>query len=265
MTNTTENHDFVDFVHRLADRAGAAILPHFRTHGSVGNKSEEAFDPVTDADRHAEVAMRAMIEAAYPYHGIFGEEFPDKPPKGPHRWLLDPIDGTKAFVIGLPVWGTLIGLMEHERPIVGMMDQPYTGERFWGSSAGAFFRGPGVSARRIAARPCASLPDAILAATTPDMFKRDEPERFARLSKACRMTRFGGDCYSYCMLAMGFLDIVAEASLKPFDIVPLIPIIEAAGGKVTTWEGGDPSGGGRILAVGDPGLHEGAMALLAAK
>jgi myo-inositol-1(or 4)-monophosphatase len=265
MTNLTQRNCFVDFAHRLADSAGAAILPHFRARGLVANKSADSFDPVTEADRQAETAMRAMIEAAFPDHGISGEEFPDKPSSGPHRWLLDPIDGTKAFVMGMPVWGTLIGLMENGRPIVGMMDQPFTGERFWGSGEGAFFRDRSGQPGPIATRRCGALSEAILAATTPDMFKNGEPERFARLSQACRLTRFGGDCYSYCMLAMGFIDIVAEASLKPYDIIPLIPVIEAAGGKVTTWEGGDPVGGGRILAVGDPALHDAAMAMLAAK
>jgi myo-inositol-1(or 4)-monophosphatase len=262
MNDSAGNQDFVRFAHRLADEAGAAILPHFRGAGAVSNKDAGSFDPVTEADRGAEAAMRALIEAAFPEHGICGEEFPDKPAQGAFRWVLDPIDGTKAFITGLPIWGTLIGLMRDGRPIVGMMDQPYLGERFWKAADGARFRSR-QGEQLIHTRRCVSLADAILATTTPDMFRDGELERFRSLSGACRMTRFGGDCYLYCMLAMGLIDIVAEAHLKPFDIAPLVPIIEAAGGVVTTWDGGDPANGGQILAVGDPALHAAAMQALA--
>jgi len=250
--------DFVMFAHQLADNAGSVILPHFRGAGAVSNKAEQTFDPVTEADRAAEQIMRAMIRETYPEHGIHGEEFGDVPAHGPYRWILDPIDGTRSFILGLPSWGTLIGLSEQTVPMVGMMDQPYVKERFWGSKAGAFFRGR-QGERQIHTRRCALLADAVLTATAPDMFNTADAERFQGLSRHVRMTRFGGDCYLYCLLAMGLIDIVAEASLKAFDIAPLVPIIEAAGGIVTTWDGGDPANGGRILAVGDPALHEAAM------
>jgi histidinol phosphatase-like enzyme (inositol monophosphatase family) len=253
--------DFVIFAHELADNAGSVILPHFRGAGAVSNKAEQAFDPVTEADRAAEQIMRGMIRDRYPEHGIHGEEFGDVPASGPYRWILDPIDGTRSFILGLPAWGTLIGLAEENRPVVGMMDQPYVRERFWGTKAGAFFRGS-QGERQIRTRPCASLGDAVLTATSPDLFRDGADERFHTLSRQVRMTRFGGDCYLYCLLAMGLIDIVAEASLKAFDIAPLIPIIQAAGGIVTTWDGGDPASGGRILAVGDPALHEAAMRAL---
>ena len=253
--------DFVIFAHELADNAGSVILPHFRGAGAVSNKAEQAFDPVTEADRAAERIMRGMIRDKYPEHGIHGEEFDDVPANGPYRWILDPIDGTRSFILGLPSWGTLIGLAAEGLPVVGMMDQPYVKERFWGSKAGAFFRGS-QGERQIHTRPCASLSEAILAATSPDIFNKGDAERFQSLSRYMRMTRFGGDCYLYCLLAMGLIDIVAEASLKAFDIAPLIPIIEAAGGIVTTWDGGDPAHGGRILAVGDPALHEAAIQAL---
>jgi myo-inositol-1(or 4)-monophosphatase len=255
------NAAFSSFAHELADASGAAILPHFRANGEVANKEAAGFDPVTEADRGAETAMRRLIEASYPEHGIAGEEFADRPASGPFTWALDPIDGTKSFIIGMPTWGTLIGLLQDGRPLLGMMNQPYVGERFWGGPDGAWFRGRGGE-RAMRTRPCASLGDAILAATTPDMFKGEDVARFQSLSKACRMTRFGGDCYAYCLLAMGLIDIVAEASLKPFDIAPLIPIIEAAGGRVSTWDGGDASRGGRVVAVGDPSLHEAALRAL---
>lgn len=262
MADDPVNNDFVIFAHALADATGSVILPHFRQSGMVTNKGEFSFDPVTEADRAAEAIMRRMIAAQFPTHGVIGEEFDDTPAAGPYCWVLDPIDGTRAFIIGLPIWGTLIGLTHHGAPALGVMDQPYTGERFWNSSAGAHFRNA-QGEQRIAARRCGGLSEAILAVTSPDMFKDAEAARFRSLSRACRMTRYGGDCYLYCLLAMGFIDIVAEASLKPFDIAPLIPIIHAAGGLVTTWDGGDPANGGQILAVGDPSLHEAAMHALA--
>ena len=256
--------ELIAFSHRLADESAAAILPHFRASATITNKAAEGrFDPVTEADRGAETAMRRLIEAHYPDHGIYGEEFPDKPAQGPFRWLLDPIDGTRGFICGLPVWGTLIGLSHENTPVLGMMNQPYTGERFWNAPDGAHFRGP-RGERLMSTRKGGPLSDAILVATTLDMFTDAEFARFQALSKAVRMTRFGGDCYLYCMLAMGFIDIVAESGLKPFDIAPLIPIIHAAGGVVTTWDGGDPSQGGQILAASDPAVHEASLKRLAA-
>jgi myo-inositol-1(or 4)-monophosphatase len=253
----------ISFAHRLADASAATILPYFREGAFVTNKAEQGrFDPVTEADRGAERVMRELIEAEYPDHGIYGEEFPDKPASGPLAWALDPIDGTRGFITGLPVWGTLIGLNHEGSPALGMMNQPFTGERFWNSAAGAHFRQGSGPERMMTSRKGGTLGDAVLAATVPDMFEGAELERFNTLSRQVRMTRFGGDCYLYCMLAMGFIDIVAESSLKPFDIAPLVPIIRAAGGVVTTWDGGDPSQGGRIVAAGDPTVHEAAVKLL---
>ena len=255
--------ELVGFLHRLAEASADAILPHFRQGGAIDNKAEAGrFDPVTEADRGAEAVMRLLIEAQYPTHGIFGEEFPDKPAEGPFRWILDPIDGTRGFIAGVPLWGTLIGLAHDGKPLLGMMNQPYTGERFWNSPEGAHFRGPRGD-RALATRKSGTLGDAILAATAPDMFAEAEFARFGALSSAVRLTRFGGDCYFYCMVAMGCIDIVAEVGLKPFDIAPLIPIIEAAGGVVTTWDGGDPSQGGAIIAAANPALHEAALKHLA--
>ncbi len=255
--------EFVSFAHSLADRAGQEILPLFRNFGEVENKDGEGFDPVTAADRGAESVMRSAIESRYPKHGIFGEEFACRPADGPFEWVLDPIDGTKAFICGLPLWGTLIGLKEDGKPLIGMMDQPYLGERFWGGPSGAFFRSR-QGERRISTRGCSSLENAILGATTPEMFRGEDADRFHALSSRCRMTRYGADCYMYCMLAAGLVDIVAEASLKPFDIAPLIPVIEAAGGKVTTWDGADAANGGNVLATCDPALHESALRALQA-
>jgi myo-inositol-1(or 4)-monophosphatase len=254
--------EFVAFAHSLADSAGHEILPLFRNPGEIENKDGKGFDPVTAADRAAERVMRSAIEARYPQHGILGEEFERKAAEGPFEWVLDPIDGTKAFICGLPLWGTLIGLSENGKPVIGMMDQSYLGERFWGAPGGAFFRNRQTAEKRITTRRCSSLDQAILGATTPDMFKGDDADRFHALAARCRMTRYGADCYMYCMLASGLVDIVAEAQLKAFDIAPLIPIIEAAGGVVTTWDGGDAANGGNVLATCGRALHERSLGVL---
>lgn len=248
--------------HALADKAGAVILPHFRTGCAVDHKGGDLFDPVTAADREAEAAIRAKLAEAYPSHGILGEEFEALNPEAEYCWVIDPIDGTRAFILGLPFWGTLIGLTRGGAPVLGLMDQPFTGERFWSGEAQALFRHGGAT-KPMRARTCAKLGDALLATTSTDFFtSEEEHERFGTLSRAVRLRRFGGDCYNYCLLAMGHIDLVVEAGLKPFDIIPLIPIIERAGGIVTNWEGGDPRGGGRILAAGDPRVHAAALKVL---
>ena len=264
----SRNTELTAFAHHLADLAAAAILPHFRRPIAVRNKAgPSSFDPVTAADTAAEKAMRAAIADRFPDHAIVGEEFAATAARAGdrHAWVLDPIDGTKAFIMGYPMWGTLVGLLDGDAPLLGLMHQPFTGERFW-SAAGqrsTNWRGGDRSERRLKTRDCARLADAVLTATTPDMFKTGhERDRFAAVSRSVRMTRFGGDCYAYCMLAAGHIDLVVEASLKTVDIIPLIPIIERAGGRVTTWDGGSPLGGGRIIAAGSARVHEQAMAIL---
>jgi myo-inositol-1(or 4)-monophosphatase len=253
---------FLATAHALADTAGGVILPHFRTGGAVDHKGGDLFDPVTAADRDAESAIRGKIAAAYPAHGVLGEEFEPLNPDAEYCWVIDPIDGTRAFILGLPLWGTLIGLTRDGAPLLGLMDQPFTGERFWSGEDRSFFR-HGDRTTSINVRPCAKLSDALLATTSTDFFTTDdEHRRFEVLSRAVRLRRFGGDCYNYCLLAMGHIDLVVEAGLKPFDIVALIPIIERAGGIVTNWEGGDARAGGRILAAGDKRVHEAAMKVL---
>jgi myo-inositol-1(or 4)-monophosphatase len=258
----SEFEAFLSTAHALADTAGAVILPHFRTSGAVDHKGGDLFDPVTAADRDAESAIRGKIAAAYPTHGVLGEEFEPLNPDAEYCWVIDPIDGTRAFILGLPLWGTLIGLTRDGAPLLGLMDQPFTGERFWSGRDEAYFR-HGDRTVSIAVRPCATLGNALLATTSTDFFTSDdEHRRFEVLSRAVRLRRFGGDCYNYCLLAMGHIDLVVEAGLKPFDIVPLIPIIERAGGIVTNWEGGDARAGGRILAAGDKRVHDAAMQVL---
>jgi myo-inositol-1(or 4)-monophosphatase len=259
-----ERGGYLDFAHDLADISAAAILPYFRRRLTVSNKaSGDSFDPVTAADRAAEKAMRAAIEARFPDHGIVGEEFPERPASGSHRWLLDPIDGTRAFIMGSPMWGTLLGLTDNGVPRLGLMNQPFTGERFWAAGKSAHMRAPDGRVRNLSTRACQGLSNAVLTTTHPDLFaSKGDAAAFKRLRDRARMTRFGGDCYGYCLLAAGFVDLVVEAGLKPYDIVPLIPIIEGAGGCVTTWEGEPATHGGRILASGDARLHEGAMKVL---
>lgn len=256
--------ELVAFAHTLADGAGKAILPHFRQTIAVENKAGGgSFDPVTEADRGAEAEMIRLIGESFPDHGVIGEEFGTRAPDARYRWVLDPIDGTRAFIMGWPMWGTLIGLLDGEEPILGMMDQPFTSERFWFDGQASHFRRTGEGAIRIATRRCPSLAEAVLATTHPDLFEAGaEQEGFARIKAEARMTRFGGDCYSYCLLAAGFVDLVVEAGLKPHDVVALIPIIEGAGGRITTWDGRPATSGGRIIAAGDPKLHEAAMSVL---
>jgi myo-inositol-1(or 4)-monophosphatase len=254
---------FLATAHALADEAGAVILPHFRTGCAVDHKGGDLFDPVTAADRDAETAIRASLTKAYPSHGVLGEEFEPLRPDAEYCWVIDPIDGTRAFILGLPIWGTLIGLTRFGSPLLGLMDQPFTRERFWSGEKEAFFRYGGSTTVPMRTRACAKLSDALLATTSTDFFtSEEEHRRFEILSRAVRLRRFGGDCYNYCLLALGHIDLVVEAGLKPFDILPLIPIIERSGGVVTTWEGGDPRGGGRILAAGNPRLHAAAVKVL---
>jgi myo-inositol-1(or 4)-monophosphatase len=262
--------DFSDFVDRLAQASGEVILPFFRSAIGAEDKSKGGvFDPVTEADRAAEVAMRRLISQVFPAHGIIGEEYGKDRPDAEYVWVLDPIDGTKGFISGLPTWGTLIGLMHHGRPVYGMMSQPFTRERYFGDGAKAGWRGPAVgdrgapSRRSLRVRSCARLAEATLMTTTPKMFDAIEAPAYARVEERTRLARYGADCYAYCMLAAGFIDIVIEASLKPHDIVALAPIVEGAGGVITTWDGGDAAQGGRIIAAGDRRVYEEALALLA--
>jgi len=252
------------FAHHLADLSGAAILPHFRSLLKVEDKGGGAgFDPVTEADQAAELAIRSALADRYPDHAIVGEEFGDRDGNADYRWVIDPIDGTRAFIMGFPLWGTLIGLTYKGAHVLGIMDQPFVKERFWCDAAASYARGP-LGETRLKTRACAALHEAIFATTHPDLFVETIDRRgFHNLKQRVRMTRYGGDCYLYAMLAAGHLDVVAEVGLKPHDIAALIPIIERAGGVVTDWTGGPPGSGGRILACGDRQLHVQALQLLA--
>ena len=254
----------LEIAHLLGDISGAAILPYFRKRLTVTNKAgRSGYDPVTAADRAAERVIRKAVRQHFPDHGFIGEEFGVTPGKGRYQWLVDPIDGTRAFITGSPLWGTLIGLLDRGTPVLGLMNQPFTGERFWSQGRGARRRDPDGTVHRIKTRPCASLAQAVLTTTAPDMFAAPaEAARFDALKSRARMTRYGGDCYGYCLLAAGFVDLIVESGLKSYDIAPLIPIIEGAGGVVTTWEGGPAAEGGRIIAAGDDRAHAAALAIL---
>lgn len=254
--------DFAAFVEELGTLSGTAIMPFFRSSLAAADKSHGGlYDPVTEADRAAEAVMRKRIKDVFPTHGIVGEEFGSENPDAEFVWVLDPIDGTKAFISGLPVWGTLIGLMRNGAPAYGMMHQPFTREKFFGDGVKASLRAPNGE-RTLKARACASLKDATLSCTSPTMFNEQELIAFKRVENAARLTRYGFDCYAYCMVAAGFMDIVIESNLKPYDVVALIPIIEGAGGIITTWDGKPASNGGAIIAAGDKRVHEEAMKML---
>lgn len=243
------------FTEALADAASDSIMPFFRASMAVENKDGGGFDPVTAADRNAEAAMRRLIGQTYPGHGIVGEEYGAEREDADFVWVLDPIDGTRAFITGLPVWGTLIGLLHQGRPILGMMAQPFTGERYAGDGSRAWYSGPG-GAKPIVTRPCAELAEAAMFTTSPHLFSEDEIPAYLRVEQSVRMARYGVDCYAYCMVGSGQADVVVEAGLQSYDIVALIPVVEGAGGRLTAWDGGSAAAGGRVVASGDPRLHE---------
>ncbi len=249
-----------------ADMAAKVTLPRFRTDLAVDNKWTEGFDPVTEADREAELAIRELIGARFPDHGIVGEEWDDKASGSEFTWIVDPIDGTRAFITGVPVWGTLIGLMVGGKAVAGLMAQPFTGEVYLGLPGEAhYYRG--TEKRALKTSPVTKLANAKLTATSPDLFLRsgrDLSRQWDAISSQVLTTRYGLDCYGYCLLAAGHIDLVVEAGLKDVDIAPLIPVIRNAGGVVSTWDGGPAEQGGNCVAAATAELHEAAMALLRA-
>lgn len=237
-------------------------LPRFRYLNTVENKLTVGFDPVTEADKAAETAIRARIMEAFPDHGIAGEEEEDYQRDAEYCWVIDPIDGTRAFISGLPGWGTLIGLTHKSIPLAGAMHQPFTGETWLADGQRSLF----IRDKQEVPIQTSATSDpatATMMTTDPFLFEAEEWETFNRMRSACRLTRYGFDCYAYAMVASGHIDMVMESGLNAYDIAPLVPIIEQAGGVVTTWTGGSPANGGQILASANPKLHEKAMALLA--
>jgi histidinol-phosphatase len=242
----------IDLALALADAAGAVIRPHFRQRVEVIDKPDAS--PVTIADRDSEAAMRRLIAQTFPEHGIFGEEHGNERIDAEFVWVLDPIDGTKSFISGMPLFGTLIALLKNGTPLLGVLDQPISGERWLGVAG----RPSTLNGNAIHTRACERLDTATLFSTTPDMFQGSDAEAFTRVRQGAKLVRYGGDCYAYGLCALGFVDAVVEASLEPYDFCALIPIIEGAGGIVTDWQGRRPGlvSDGRILACGDVVLHE---------
>ena len=258
----------IAFAHRLADAAGAIIRPYFRQRIDVKDKrpivdGTPVFDPVTEADKNAETAIRAIIDRERPEDGILGEEHGEKQGKSGLRWVLDPVDGTRAFITGRHEWGCLIALEKNNRPVLGIIDQPVLGERFIGANSHAELRSAGAIIP-LRTRTGTQMADAILCATHPDAFYGEgERPAFRRVERAVRMTRWGGDCYIFGALAFGFVDLIVETTFHRWDVAALIPVVEGAGGVITNWQGGDCSAGGQVLAAGDARLHAEAMTLLA--
>ena len=258
MTLATSEFEFFD---RVADTAAAVILPHFRKLDTVSNKLDAGFDPVTVADRAAERAIRDLIERELPGDGIVGEEYPDENRRAERTWIIDPIDGTRAFISGLPVWGTLVGRLDGGKAAVGQLSQGFTGEQFIGDTKSAWFCRAGQRSQ-IHVRATHALTDAIMLTTTPALFSDTERHAYDQLEDQCRLARYGTDCYAYGMLAAGQVDLVVESGLNVYDIAPLIPIIEGAGGIVTNWTGGRCDEGGQVLAAASEELHVRAMDIL---
>lgn len=261
--------DHLRIATKLADAARGPALALFRSSAlDIENKlsSEGAFDPVTVADREIESVIRAILARERPDDGILGEEQDEKSGESGLRWVIDPIDGTRSFMSGLPTWGVLIALNDGTRPIVGVMDQPFTGERYIGVADGSASLQHGGKDEPIRVRACTSLAGAVMCSTAPDAFSTDsERLAFEAISREVKLTRYGTDCYGYALVASGQIDLVVESGLNPYDIQAMIPIVQGAGGIVTDWHGGDCQNGGRVVAAGDPALHAQAVAFLSAR
>ncbi|MEP3197901.1 MAG: histidinol-phosphatase [Lentilitoribacter sp.] len=252
----------ISFFDKLAVAAAKETMPRFRSKIEIENKLDEGFDPVTAADKAAERAIRDVIEAEYPDHGILGEEEENKNLDSEFVWVIDPIDGTRAFITGLPVWGTLIGLYQNGRAVMGMMDQPFTGERFLSDGKSSFAKFRDGNTQVLKTSNCTELSKASMFTTTPELHTGDNSRRYFALENEIKLPRYGVDCYAYGVLAMGHADLVCESDLKPYDIGGLIAVVENAGGVVTKWDGGRPEMGGDCLAAATPELHAKALEVL---
>ncbi len=257
-------HNLTEVANALADAARAAILPHFRAHGLMAdNKLSEGYDPVTIADRAAEEAMRAVLADRRPNDAILGEEFGAHPGTTGLTWVLDPIDGTRGFVAGTPTWGVLIAVGPENGPVLGIIDQPYIGERFTGAHGVATLSGP-QGVQTITTRAPRALDKAILFTTFPEVGSAAERAGFEAVAKHVQLVRYGMDCYAYALVAAGQVDLVIEAGLNSYDIQAPIALIEAAGGVVTDWQGNAAHDGGRVVAAANAEIHKEALELLKA-
>ncbi|MCF6232665.1 MAG: histidinol-phosphatase [Rhodobacteraceae bacterium] len=252
----------LEIAHLMADAARLAILPYFRTSGlKAENKLTSGYDPVTVADREAETAMRDILQRLRPDDGIWGEEFGQVAGTSGRTWVLDPIDGTRGFVSGTPTWGVLIALSDADGPFLGMIDQPYIGERFVGAPGVAEMTGPQGKAA-LATRATTSLDQAILYSTFPEVGTKADRAGFEAVSAQALLTRYGMDCYAYALVAAGQIDLVIEATLNAYDVQGPIAVVQAAGGIVTDWRGGPAHQGGRILAAANAQIHAAALEIL---
>ena len=254
--------DLIACAHAMADAARGAILPFFRAAGlATDDKGVGRFDPVTEADRAAEAAMRAVLARLRPDDAILGEEEAATPGTTGLTWVIDPIDGTRGFISGTPTWGVLIALCDAAGPIYGVIDQPYIGERFEGGFGRARMAGP-QGAAPLATRATETLAEATLFSTFPEVGSALDRAGFEAVRDRVKLTRYGMDCYAYALVAAGHVDLVIEAGLQAYDICAPIAVIEAAGGIVTDWLGRPVHGGGRALAAANPVIHAAALAIL---
>ncbi|MEL6817992.1 MAG: histidinol-phosphatase [Pseudomonadota bacterium] len=250
------------FFQELAVLAAEPALANFRRDIDVENKSTADFDPVTEADQNTERVVREKIRAQFPEHGIIGEEFGAENADSDYMWVIDPIDGTRAYISGLPTWGTLVGLTHKGRAVAGFMSQPYLGELFMGVPGGSYFAHHGKEATPIRVSTTKLLAESKLMTTTPALFQGEASDRYFELERQVRLPRYGFDCYAYAMLAAGHIDLVVEPGLQSYDIVGLIALIEQAGGVVTTWDGERPEEGGNIIAAATASLHDAALKII---
>jgi myo-inositol-1(or 4)-monophosphatase len=254
------NHDWqhlTRFALTLAEAAGRAILPHFRKNTPIDVKEHETWDPVTEGDRAGERAIRQLIDEHFPDHGIHGEEYGRKKGKSNLTWVLDPVDGTRAFVVGMPTWATLIGLYEDGVPRVGVMSQPFVGDIFYGNPEGAWLNHRG-SVEQLKVRAPVPLSDAALGTTSPHIYKGKDIQGFEALRDSVKLVRYGGDAYFFALLAAGHFDIAMDPGTQAYDIAALIPIIQGAGGYVGSWANTNPADGGHILTASNQALFEAA-------
>ncbi|MDZ7823159.1 MAG: histidinol-phosphatase [Ahrensia sp.] len=247
------------FMRRLAEAAAQETMRYFRSKLAIDNKFKVGFDPVTEGDRRAEAAIRAILDKEFPNHGILGEEYGAKNTDRSHVWVIDPIDGTRAYLAGVPVWGTLVGLMVEGHAKYGFLDQPYTGEFYVADGRQTYLIERGKLAKIISTRKNVALKDSVIFTTSPFLFKGVERAGIDRLEAKCRLMRYGTDCYGAAMVASGHADIFIESGLQPYDVVALIPLIEQAGGVITRSDGSPAEKGGTIIAAGSRELHEEAL------
>ena len=256
--------EFIDFAERLADASGVVARRYFRSGLAVEDKPDRS--PVTLADREAETVLRERIAEAYPDHGVVGEEQGQDRPGAEFVWVVDPIDGTKRFITGNPLFGTLIALLRVGVPILGVIDLPALGERWLGAAGRPTVMKDGKGSREVRVRACADLAEAVLTASSPHMFSAAEFPAFERVRKAARMVLYGGDCFNYGALACGYTDLAVEADMGPHDYLALVPVVTGAGGVMTDWTGRPLGleGDGRLVAAGDPRIHQAALGLIGA-